>query len=185
MAVHPLRPATDRRLGRPLPYQLANRTQATLKAPGPKVPSFAPQSICGISLSFPKLSPSSRHIPAHYSPVRHSPPIEYKYSIVLPFDLHVLGMPPAFNLSQDQTLQFNLYASLTDYLLIYFLCTRILQSAHTVCLLFFLMNLPRRRAAYSTHLAHHVKHFLRFFNYIYCASLATDKQESILGILRS
>ena len=25
---------------------------------------------------------------------------------VLPFDLHVLGMPPAFNLSQDQTLQF-------------------------------------------------------------------------------
>ena len=23
------------------------------------------------------------------------------------FDLHVLGMPPAFNLSQDQTLQFN------------------------------------------------------------------------------
>src|SRR5438477_6731014 len=25
---------------------------------------------------------------------------------VLPFDLHVLSMPPAFNLSQDQTLQF-------------------------------------------------------------------------------
>ena len=25
---------------------------------------------------------------------------------MLPFDLHVLGMPPAFNLSQDQTLQF-------------------------------------------------------------------------------
>ena len=28
MAGHPLRPATDRRLGRPLPYQLANRTWA-------------------------------------------------------------------------------------------------------------------------------------------------------------
>ena len=27
---------------------------------------------------------------------------------MLPFDLHVLGMPPAFNLSQDQTLQFKL-----------------------------------------------------------------------------
>ncbi len=26
---------------------------------------------------------------------------------MLPLDLHVLGMPPAFNLSQDQTLQFN------------------------------------------------------------------------------
>jgi hypothetical protein len=25
---------------------------------------------------------------------------------MLPFDLHVLSMPPAFNLSQDQTLQF-------------------------------------------------------------------------------
>ena len=26
---------------------------------------------------------------------------------MLPFDLHVLSIPPAFNLSQDQTLQFN------------------------------------------------------------------------------
>ena len=31
---------------------------------------------------------------------------------MLPFDLHVLGMPPAFNLSQDQTLQFNLFYSI-------------------------------------------------------------------------
>ena len=38
-----------------------------------------------------------------YSPVRHSPP--GSKLPVLPFDLHVLGMPPAFNLSQDQTLQ--------------------------------------------------------------------------------
>jgi hypothetical protein len=30
---------------------------------------------------------------------------------MLPFNLHVLSMPPAFNLSQDQTLQFNSYAS--------------------------------------------------------------------------
>ena len=34
----------------------------------------------------------------HYSPVRHW----YCY----PFDLHVLGTPPAFVLSQDQTLKF-------------------------------------------------------------------------------
>jgi hypothetical protein len=26
---------------------------------------------------------------------------------LLPLDLHVLSTPPAFNLSQDQTLQFN------------------------------------------------------------------------------
>ena len=28
---------------------------------------------------------------------------------MLPFDLHVLSMPPAFNLSQDQTLQFKVF----------------------------------------------------------------------------
>ena len=50
------------------------------------------------------LSPTTGQIPKYYSPVRHSSP-ESKLS-ALPFDLHVLGMPPAFNLSQDQTLQF-------------------------------------------------------------------------------
>ena len=40
-----------------------------------------------------------------YSPVRHSPP--GSKLPVLPFDLHVLSTPPAFNLSQDQTLLFN------------------------------------------------------------------------------
>ena len=32
MADHPLKPATDRRLGRPLPYQLANQPRASLQA---------------------------------------------------------------------------------------------------------------------------------------------------------
>ena len=31
---------------------------------------------------------------------------------LLPLDLHVLGTPPAFNLSQDQTLQFDLNQNL-------------------------------------------------------------------------
>jgi hypothetical protein len=35
------------------------------------------------------------------SPVRHSPLTEMSF----PFDLHVLGTPPAFILSQDQTLR--------------------------------------------------------------------------------
>ena len=94
MADHPLRPATDRRLGRPLPHQLPNRTQAAPKAHH----CFAPQDICGISPSFPGLSPTSGHIPTRYSPVRHSP--------CRACDLHVLSMPPAFTLSQDQTLRF-------------------------------------------------------------------------------
>jgi hypothetical protein len=51
------------------------------------------------------LSPATGQIPKHYSPVRHSS-AQSKLRL-LPFDLHVLGMPPAFNLSQDQTLQFN------------------------------------------------------------------------------
>jgi hypothetical protein len=94
VADRPLRPATDRRLGRPLPHQQANRTQATPKAPH----GFGPQAICGISPSFPGLSPTSGHIPTRYSPVRHSP--------CRACDLHVLSIPPAFALSQDQTLRF-------------------------------------------------------------------------------
>ena len=43
-----------------------------------------------------------------YSPVRHSPSPEGLDS----FDLHVLSMPPAFILSQNQTLKFNCLKSL-------------------------------------------------------------------------
>jgi hypothetical protein len=94
VAGRPLRPATDRRLGGPLPRQLANRTQATPKAHR----CFGPQAVCGISPGFPGLSPTFGHIPTRCSPVRHSP--------CGACDLHVLGMPPAFALSQDQTLKF-------------------------------------------------------------------------------
>ena len=104
MAGRPLRPARDRRLGGPLPRQLANPTQAHPPARGPKVPRFHPKVLCGISPAFAGLSPTRGQIPTRYSPVRHSSAPEGP----LPFDLHVLGMPPAFNLSHDQTLQFNL-----------------------------------------------------------------------------
>ncbi len=69
-------------------------------------PRFHLSVVCGISVSFPTLSPTTGQIPMHSSPVRHSPPTPC--GAVLPFDLHVLGMPPAFNLSQDQTLRFSL-----------------------------------------------------------------------------
>ncbi len=39
-----------------------------------------------------------------YSPVRHY--VEISKLITTPFDLHVLGAPPAFVLSQDQTLYY-------------------------------------------------------------------------------
>ena len=47
----------------------------------------------------------------HYSPVRRSS-ASSKLDL-LPLDLHVLGLPPAFNLSHDQTLQFKIYVILT------------------------------------------------------------------------
>ena len=42
---------------------------------------------------------------------------------MLPFDLHVLSVPPAFNLSQDQTLQFNPNYALA-YLYLFVLLTQ-------------------------------------------------------------
>ena len=39
-----------------------------------------------------------KKVPRYYSPVRH-------VTLTGTFDLHVLGTPPAFILSQDQTLQ--------------------------------------------------------------------------------
>ena len=83
----------DRRLGALLPHQLANPTRATPRADC----SFPSQGVPGISGSFPPLSPAPGHIPTRYSPVRRSP--------CGALDLHVLGLPPAFVLSQDQTLR--------------------------------------------------------------------------------
>lgn len=74
MAGRPLRPATDRRLGRPLPHQLANQPSANPIARGPKVPRFHPWIVCGINPAFAGLSPTTGHVPMYYSPVRHSPP---------------------------------------------------------------------------------------------------------------
>ena len=64
MAVHPLRPATDRRLGGPLPRQPANRTQAHRGAGfRPLVrEACAPYTSFGISTPFGVLSPSPRQV---------------------------------------------------------------------------------------------------------------------------
>jgi hypothetical protein len=48
----------------------------------------------------------------HYSPVRRSS-ASSKLDL-LPLDLHVLSLPPAFNLSHDQTLQFKIIAVLAQ-----------------------------------------------------------------------
>ena len=57
--------------------------------------------LCGISVRFQTLSPSERQV-AHVLLTR--PPLIMRASSQSPLDLHVLGVPPAFVLSQDQTL---------------------------------------------------------------------------------
>jgi hypothetical protein len=56
-------------------------------------------SVCGISVGFPTLSPTDGQMLTCSSAVRHSQPEGWAC------DLHALGTPPAFVLSQDQTLR--------------------------------------------------------------------------------
>ena len=70
--------------------------------------------ICGISTRFQLLFPCDRQI-AHALLTR--PPLTWQSASTSPrsFDLHVLSTPPAFVLSQDQTLMFYLYLSIVIY----------------------------------------------------------------------
>ena len=105
MAVHPLRPATDRRFGGPLPRQLANQTRThpvpmNLFTQG-EAPSCAYAVLPAVSSCYP---PVRGRLSTRYSPVRHYDIFQTEIIYISPFDLHVLGTPPAFILSQDQTL---------------------------------------------------------------------------------
>ena len=108
MADHPLRSATDRRLGGPLPHQLANRTRTH-----PRPINLLPQPHAR-PWSYAVLAPFSGCYPpvwdrlfTRYSPVRRL----LRTEVLCTLDLHVLSTPPAFVLSQDQTLMFNPHPS--------------------------------------------------------------------------
>ena len=58
--------------------------------------------LCGISSRFQLLSPTERQV--SHALLTRSPLSDLPKEIT-PFDLHVLGTPPAFVLSQDQTLK--------------------------------------------------------------------------------
>ncbi len=106
VAGRPLRPATRLSLGEPLPHQLADRPRAHRKASGLAVPNFEFTFTSGISSPFSELSQTSRQI-AH---VLHTlAPLQFQNiaTLKLAFDLHVLSTPPAFVLSQNQTLRIN------------------------------------------------------------------------------
>ena len=75
------------------------------RGPIPHRKNFPPHPhgavLSGIRPSFPGLSRSAGQI-THVLLTRS--PLEYPASRAFPFDLHVLSTPPAFVLSQDQTL---------------------------------------------------------------------------------
>ena len=58
--------------------------------------------LCGINLPFGRLSPTMRQV-THVLLTR--PPLIHFPKEISSLDLHVLGTPPAFILSQDQTLK--------------------------------------------------------------------------------
>lgn len=104
MTGRPLRPVTDHRLGEPLPHQLANRTQAPPQVP-PLRAAFLFRDyavLATVSHGYPPLEGRFLRVP-HPSAARHQTVL---LQSMLPLDLHVLGVPPAFNLSHDQTLHF-------------------------------------------------------------------------------
>ena len=97
------------------PHQLANQTQAHLQAEAFSEASFS-KCLMRYSYIHSVLAPLSKCCPhlegrllTRYSPVRHLVFTE----INTPFDLHVLSTPPAFNLSQNQTLQFKSVAKIS------------------------------------------------------------------------
>ena len=95
MAVHPLRPATRRRLGRPLPHQQADRPRAH---PTPKKLSNHHTK----NGSYPVLDPVSQaypevqgRSPTCYSPVRHSStPASRSLSVRLACVKHAASVRP-------------------------------------------------------------------------------------------
>ncbi len=92
--------------GEPLTPLQANPILGTLsdgKRPeGPLLVLRRYAVLATVSSSYPPPSGSFPDI-THPSATRHP---RSKLPLCYPFDLHVLGLPPAFNLSHDQTLQF-------------------------------------------------------------------------------
>ena len=100
----PLRTPRHRRIGGPLPRQLANVPHAHPSPINLSSPGDASRRVYAvldeISLDYP---PVTGRLHTCYSPVRRSPADDC--SPPLPLDLHVLSLSLAFILSQDQTLR--------------------------------------------------------------------------------
>ena len=112
---HPLRSVIRRSLGEPLPHQQADRPRDHLKALCDRaliLEKCYSRATSGINSTFAELSRTLRQV-SHVLRTR-SPlivrKIKPKSSIPgLSHDLHVLSTPPAFVLSQNQTLRLIIY----------------------------------------------------------------------------
>ena len=80
---------------------------ACIQWPAFPSPTGVGVGLCGISVPFGTLSPALGKI--SYVLLTRTP--RYRGRIPFAFDLHVLGPPLTFALSQDQTLQLNLGSS--------------------------------------------------------------------------
>ena len=91
-----------------MPRQPANQTRAHPAPPGLSPPPHAGRRAYAVLAAVSGCCPPVQgRLPTRYSPVRHwAAPMSAPKSFHghAPFDLHVLGTPPAFILSQDQTL---------------------------------------------------------------------------------
>ena len=115
---HPLRSPTRHRHGEPLPRHPADGPQPPPKAPHLPVQPFASPGPPGLALSrisrrFQRLSRSSGQV--SYV-LRTRAPLSVPPKRNFPFDLHVLGTPPTFILSQDQTRRLSLLLICTSIL---------------------------------------------------------------------
>ena len=108
MGGRPLRSPTHRRHGGPLPRRLANGTHA----PPPPInlsleEDASSQAHAVLDRVSPAYPPVAGGLHTRYAPVRRSP--ARHCCRLLPLDLHVLSLPLAFILSQDQTLHGNYF----------------------------------------------------------------------------
>ena len=82
------------------------RRMPILRRLAPFLPKGCPSGIyAGLARLSAGCPPAEGRLHTCYSPVRRSPAAETEVSAPLPLDLHVLSLPLAFILSQDQTLR--------------------------------------------------------------------------------
>ena len=159
VAGRPLRPATRHSLGEPLPHQLADRPRAHQEASCDfGFGRMSPLAICGINSPFGELSPTSRQI-AHV--LRTRSPLEFIGIATneFPFDLHVLSTPPAFVLSQNQTLRKRIFQTFADLIVLTLslprIASRSINHRLTVDLFYFTQSFPDlHRRNVGSHASH-------------------------------